>query len=75
MKMSALALGVSADPFGLWGAPGPSEVRARLKEGGKLPQLQVRAVLALSKLLGAELQEQLSSFLSITGQNIKMKLN
>ena len=41
--MSALAVGVSADGFGLWGASSPSEVRARLQEGGRWPQLQVRA--------------------------------
>lgn len=48
MTMSLLAGGVSADPFGLCGASGPSEVRAGLKEGEKLPQLQVRTVLAVS---------------------------
>lgn len=51
LRMSMAVVGVDAARFGLCGASGPSAVRARLKGGGKLPQLQGRTTVAVSNCL------------------------
>lgn len=75
MEMSVLAVGVSAGPFGLCGASGPPEVRAGLREGGELPQLQVRTVLAVSNCLVQNWKNSFPPFSPITGQNVNMVLH
>lgn len=51
VKVAIAVVAVGVDSFGLCGVSGPSEVRARLKEGEKLPQLQLRTILAASNCL------------------------